>query len=252
MSNYTNEMDPEPVKVEEVELRPASNIPLTSHSAQLRRSQRIQNLQCKDPPTCTTASPPQKRQRLNPRTPPRQIIWPYTPIVRPLGLMIPCPKEFQGSTVRVPRERRPIGSVTVARIEALNYRCLGTPPRRPKFGSVYEKEESKLHGLDWSQLPDINVPRRLRPPKTTPTTLTKTNKKENNSPPSAPRPPSPNIIQEDYDSDDTMDEFICYLGSSPTTLVFYRTMMRRHMKKQRGGCGHGGATGGSSVLLAAG
>ncbi|KAF3215794.1 hypothetical protein TWF106_003654 [Orbilia oligospora] len=247
-------MDTKPTKVEEVELQPASNIPLTSHPAQPRRSQRIQNLQCKDAPTCTTTSPPQKRQRLNPRTPPRQILWPYTPIVRPLGPMISCPKEFKGSTVRVPRGRRPIGSVTAARIEALNYRCLGTPPRRPKFGNIYEKEESKLHGLDWSQLPDINAPRKLRPPKTTPTTPTKPNKKEYTSPPSAPiaKSRSPNIILEDYDSDGTMDEFIYYVGSSPTTLVFYRTMMRRHMKKQRGGCGHGGATGGSSIVLAAG
>ncbi|KAK6502339.1 hypothetical protein TWF506_002920 [Arthrobotrys conoides] len=161
-------------------------------------------------------------------------------------------KVFEGSTVRVPRKRKPLGPVTAARLQSLHYRCFGTPPRRPRFGVLYEKESSKLHGLDWSQLPDINAPRPSRQSVATPSTPAKPNNNDRISPLSAPRPPSPNIINEDRDSDDTVDVFAYYAATSPTTLICYRALMRRHMKKSQGGCGNGGAISGSSVALTAG
>ncbi|KAK6496303.1 hypothetical protein TWF481_002328 [Arthrobotrys musiformis] len=169
----------------------------------------------------------------DPATPLWQILLPYTPTKPYYGSSTVRQKKYGDTTERPLRERRPISSASPGRIVGRLYRRYGTPPPRPKFGGLYNSEDSRLQGLDWSQLPDDES-------ECIPTTQ-------------GFETPSPNIILEDYDSDDTIEAFAYHAATSPSTIVHYRSTMRRRMKKLRGGaCGNALTIHGPMVELAVG
>ncbi|KAK6341977.1 hypothetical protein TWF730_001458 [Orbilia blumenaviensis] len=153
------------------------------------------------------------------------------------------PGEF---TRLFPKTRIPIGSAAAQMLVNWHLYHYGPPPRRPKFEeSCAYKAKSRLQGLDWADLPDINAPRRVRSiPVDFEGTPEITEKDTNNERELTPtdqdcqtQPRSPTIIYDDYDSDDTLDVFAQHAATSPMVLVRYRTMMRKKRKKVQGSCG---------------
>ncbi|KAK6330860.1 hypothetical protein TWF718_003060 [Orbilia javanica] len=201
-------------------------------------------------------SPLRKRGRSDPVTPPWQLILPYTPTKPPCypdNMRQEMHKDF---TDEPPKKRIPVGPATAKEIAARQYQYFGTPPRRPRFEDLYKEGSSRLRGLGWNQLPDINTPRRPPPDRIafTPASEspTKNNHGEYTHTTQHQGSQSPNIIFEDCDLDDTLSVFACYAATSPIVAIRYRSMMRKSMKKPQGSCGNATVIGGSIVALSTG